>query len=130
MSEEIYEMSTSFYTDKELTTDIRDNFSLPGDPYESEEAREKLKSMGVIFYRDEDHEDGLVLGERGKVSIKGFYHLVNLDVNNDYRPLEWDNQTRPKVKAYIKKKGHPFEWLVFNKPKHIFEINEEVVVSR
>ena len=130
MSEEIYEMSTSFYTDRELDKRIRETFSLPDNPYESEVARDKLKSMGVIFYRDEDHDEGLVLGERGKVSIKGFYHLVNLDANNDYRPLEWMNQEKPSVQEYIRKKGHPYEWLVFNKPVHIFEINENVVVSR
>jgi len=123
-------MSTSFYTDKELPKDIRGTFSLPGDPYESQEARDKLVEMGVIFYRDEDHEDGLVLGPQGRVNIKGFYHLVSLDANNDYKPLEWINQQKPSVQEYIRKKGDPYEWLVFNQPKHIFHMDAKTVVSR
>ena len=128
---EIYEMATAIYTKEAWPIEMRRDFSLPDNPYESQEARDKLESLGVIHYRDEDHNEAIVLGvDTGSCNIKGFYHLVSLDANNDYVPLEWERQEKKEVQEYIKKKGDPFEWLHFNKPAHIFHIDSSKIVSR
>jgi len=111
--------------------DQRTTFSLPGDPYQDspagEAAREHLKSLGVVFYRDQFHGEGVLIqpddgGDllEDRVGFLAFKNSATLETDNKtfIRIAGWP-KPRPK---YVKAKGDDRCWHIWNQQQFIREL--------
>jgi len=116
----------------------RTAFALPGDPYqespEGEAARSHLKSLGVVYYRDQFHAEGVMIEpEDGGDELEervGFLCFKNAAT------LETDNKTFIRVagwpapnKRYVKAKGDDRCWHIWNVQTFVREMLPTRVVA-
>ena len=130
------EMMIQVYSTKELLQEIRTTFQLPTDPYDPVPERQKLaldylKSLNIVFYRDEDHGVGILVDLPNDGSIEefqGFTSTAMLSVE-DGSIVSWLNKPGydKKRRNYVVKKGDDKAWVRWNDPVTVLSMNEERV---
>lgn len=100
---------------------------IPGDPYESTEAAVFLRSLGVIFWRDEAHTNPVTMLDDIRCPINGFrsqgvFDEVD-DENSDMRVSEWDIDPP-------RENPDNLSWIQFNKQCVILEISSSGIKAQ
>lgn len=130
-------MQAQMYSLREFPIELRETFELPGDPYSEDSENEKagkeyLRGLGVFFYRDEEHGEGIIIDpEDGnetpideRVGFMAWKCSCDLDEDN-LDVTDWPKPTR----KHIKKHGDAKAWMEWNVVKTIMEFNETRVVT-
>lgn len=119
-------LTCQFYSSEKLNPNMRVLFELPGDPYDrdpkiAEAGRAYLKNMGVFFYRDELHSEGLIIDEEKKDQngFNAWKYSASLDFNT-LKIREFDEPTAD----FIKKNGDACSWIEWEHPKNILSFDK------
>ena len=125
------------YSLREFPKHLRTGFVLPGDPYVLPQAIEYLRELWVIFYRDENHGDGLVIqpADSGEpIQDRVGYLAYNLSCglsSPDQSPVivkSWSGDpSSQKYREYIAKHGDDKAWFIWNKIVVIQSLNSGTV---
>ena len=126
----LYTYKISLYTFEPLKNDVRDCFSVPGNPYRDEpqsESHDYLKEITAFAYRDQFSPSYLILpvpeyseNPRDLQNFAAFWHSVTLETDNATfsRPAKWPGGRRdPQF-------NDPWAWNIFNMPVTIEAILE------
>jgi len=73
-------------------------FTLGGNPYEDLKAREMLINLGVVYWRDENHSQGIVLNKEYNTTC--FYSQVIIN-EDDFSVDEWTDEVLNIAKLNI-----------------------------
>ena len=111
-------MMVQMYSRKEFDPETRTKFELPADPYSSEDAVAYLKDLGVFYYRDQAHGEGVIIQPddvdnpiEDTGNFLAFYSEV--DLTDTGVPAAWDNASR----EIVSKNGDDKAWLFFNRQR-------------
>lgn len=118
------------YSLRPLPDDLRLNFELPGDPYDASteiagKALEFLKTLGVFFYRDEEHSEALIIEPddlTGSIIEKVPIAAYKCGGVLSYEELVIVGWERP-TKVYVDKHGDDRAWLHWNEVKNVVEFD-------
>ena len=102
-------------------------FELSGNPYTDEDARKDLERLGVIFYRDENHKNGVVM-PLPELPRKGYYQQLILD-DEKWEVDEWSSDDDQWEEALRKKNGDLYAWFRHNSAAIIAEVTPSAVVA-
>jgi len=116
------------YSLKEFDSSLRTEMQLPANPYHSEEAVEYLKNLGVFFYRDQDHAEGIIIqpDEMSEdINKTGNFMSYYFEVGflGDGTPEPWDKASQ----EIISKNGDDRAWLAFNKQRVVHTFTETAI---
>lgn len=134
MDEEVF--MCQMYAVQPFALDLRRAFQLPEDPYQEDEslrkeALEYLQSLGVFFYRDEDHSEGVMIPpsdgdptpmwERSGFKAYKYGCLVQAE---DLAVAGWENPDS----RYVKKAGDDRAWIHWEKVVNVVRVERERIV--
>lgn len=128
--------SAQMYSVRPLDVKVRKDFVLKGDPYRHQtdagarDAVEFLRSLGVVFWRDEFTPTGLLIqpddadptpvSERaGWLGYKSSL-MLETDGKTFIRIAAWERPS-PQI---VRKNGDDRAWIEFNKPFNIVEMSD------
>ena len=126
---------------RELDQSVRKSFNLVCNPYDvknesHKEVMEYLKSLGIIFYRDENNPSGILIqpdnGEEHIADKRSFPACkfsfdLNVMPKKSFKNIgiaKWKNTTP----QYLQKHGDDLAWLEFNRSVFILHLNNTKVV--
>jgi len=112
-------LNVQMYSVRELSRDVQ----LAGDPYEEEAAQERLKELGVFFWRDEEHTQGVVL-DVPQLPAKCFYQQLIVD-DEEWTADVWDSPPD----GYVERHGDDFSWIVNNQSATVSEVTKQAVTA-
>lgn len=125
-------MLIQVYSTKELPKELRTSFQLPTDPYDPVPERQELAlkylaDFGIVFYRDEDHSRGVIIGEP-EDEFEGFASTAKLSVE-DGSVVSWPDKPgfQKKRQKYVENKGDDKSWLKWNEPVTVTSMDESKV---
>lgn len=121
-------MLAQFYSTLELDVEVRRTFKLPSDPYTDAAGVEYLRDLGVIFYRDEIHSEGVIIQPKDKEEpieeTGGFLtHYYEVEMDSEGSPVPWNKPS----KEIIQKNGDDLAWIKFNQQRIVERFNSAVV---
>lgn len=137
MSSEI--ISVQLYSHKPLEQSVRESFGLDNYPQESEEVKEYLKGLGIVFYRDDVAKHGIIIPPDDKplgeslvddIGWIAYYSLLELDaITLQIREFEVPEYREDaiKFKARCDKVGDTKSWFVWNKQVVVNKMTEAAV---
>ena len=124
--------SIQMYSLQKIADIVRISFELPGDPYSDDPSISKpgieyLKSLGVFFYRDEMHQNGVIIEPDdddplpmvARHNFPAFYYQGNLD--SDTLKIQVWNVVTDEV---VKKKGDDRSWIKWGEHKNVLEFDQ------
>ena len=111
-------MQIQFYAKTELDTELRTTFKLPADPYTDDSGVDYLRQLGVIFYRDADHAEGIVIQPADSddpiEQTGGFLaHYSEVELSGEGTPVTWEKPTSD----IVTKRGDDLAWRLFNQQR-------------
>lgn len=134
-------MQVQMYAVREMSKDSRHLFKLEADPYEDilgeSETTKYLKSLGVVFFRDQNHSQG-ILYEHADSPVDylkefgwlGYLSSCDIDENTGmittWRKPEDAVHARER-QEYVAKRGDDFSWYIFNRPVTVSNIDSSGV---
>ena len=134
------ELQFTLYCLQPLSDEVRENFELPGDPYTDEDTVLYLKSLGVVFYRDErktsaviilpdDDNETHILDRVGWLAHKcaGIMDAELLKIKP--WPDGMTHEDRRKRIAWVAEHGHDKSWMFWNKVVTVRTMSEVEVVT-
>jgi len=119
------------YSSKPLERKI----TLSGDPYKLRNAKQELQLMGVVFWRDEDHNAGIIL--QPNVKNETLYYSQGIFAENDdnWSIDEWEEEALSQDESdndelgkslgsqkNPKKRVDNYAWIVFNEPRYVLDV--------
>jgi len=112
---------------------MRQEFKLPGDPYEGDrEAIEYLRELGVVFYRDQDHADAVLIqpDDEDQTPIterRGWlgYKVSCVLMKGTREIADWDKPDERHIRKY----GDAKAWVHWNVACHVQELDEQKVIA-
>lgn len=128
-------LQVQVYSIRPLEPSVRVSFRLTEDPYTSINARDYLKSLGVVFFRDERHGFGIIIepDDGDPVSITervgwaGFKSSCELDDTGHVQEWERHVSTEVKYAKILKKHGDARMWLHWNKEHRMLKLTQDDV---
>lgn len=140
-------MQLQMYSTRKLDRDLRKDFCLPADPYsedgaEAERAQKYLRSLGVVFYRDDRYGDAVIVepDDEDETSILdrsgwlGFKSSCIISKKSG-AIIPWPISTKRsransrKLQKQIEKSGDDRSWLIWNRSCVVQKMTEMVVVA-
>lgn len=117
-------MMAQMYSRKEFDLKLRTEFQLPADPYSSEDAVAYLKDLGVIYYRDQAHGEGVIIQpddveERIEDTGNFLTFYSEIELTPEGSPAPW-RKASPEI---ISRNGDDKAWLLFNSHRIIQRFN-------